>query len=147
MTPIRFAIVRPNGRAPRRATEGAAGYDLCSAQYLTTTADEPPLVRVRVHLGISIEIPRGYVGRIVARSSCASRFNLQGIEGTIDSDYRGPLYFQAVALGDVNIAPGDRLCQLLVQPLAPVGGMHQVPEAELSVTARGAGGFGSTGVR
>ena len=145
MTPIRFAIIHPNGRAPRLATEGAAGYDLCAAANVSCYEQ---WTLVKVPLGISVEIPKGYVGRLVARSSCAARFGLLGIEGTIDSDYRGPLYFQALVLDtQAHIAPGDRLCQLLVQPLAPVDVMYEVLEAELSVTARGAGGFGSTGVR
>jgi dUTP pyrophosphatase len=127
---------------PSYATEFAAGIDLPSAQDFTLLPDECALLRT----GFAVEIPTGYEGQMRGRSGLASRGVLAHV-GTIDSDYRGEL---GVVLYNfsrkvVQISRGDRIGQLVIAPLA----MAQVAEVtageELSATARGAGGYGSTG--
>lgn len=129
---------------PYYATEGAAAADLHAC------IDEPVEIpgggQAMIPTGIAAAIPRGYVGIIAIRSSMGVRHGIgmaNGV-GVIDSDYRGAM---AVALRNFReepytVEPGDRIAQLLVVPvLCPE---LEVVE-ELPKTARGEGGFGSTG--
>jgi dUTP pyrophosphatase len=127
---------------PRYETEGAAGMDL--------RADEPftlgPGERRVVPTGLAVEIPAGHEGQVRARSGLAARHGvaLVNAPGTIDSDYRGEVKVILVNLGEapVQFARGDRIAQLVV---APVTRVEIAVAQELSDTARGGGGFGSTG--
>ncbi|MDE7009711.1 MAG: dUTP diphosphatase [Oscillospiraceae bacterium] len=129
---------------PYYATQGAAALDLhaCLDEPMTI----PPEGQVMVPTGIAAAVPEGYVGIIAVRSSMGIRreVGMPNSIGVIDSDYRGPL---GVALRNFRrepytVQPGDRIAQLLVVPVL-------CPEVEvvdtLPETARGAGGFGSTG--
>lgn len=127
-----------------RATAGSAGLDLspsgCCGSLLM-----PGSVR-KVQTGVYVEIPEGYVGIIALRSSVASRGDLYmaGGIGVVDSDYRGEIHIP-VATSNVHgarITPGERIAQLLILP-APIFDIEVVQE--LGETARGDGGFGSTG--
>jgi dUTP pyrophosphatase len=142
--PVRFRRLRPGAVAPRYMTEGSAGMDLSSA------ADQPvslaPGQRVAIPTGLALEIPRGYEGQVRPRSGLARRagVTLVNAPGTIDSDYRGEVTVLLVNLGsDAHIiAPGDRIAQLVIAPVAEA----VLSEAdELADTARGSGGFGHTG--
>lgn len=129
---------------PTRATEGAAGFDLPAA------VDGPITLATgehrRVPCGLAIEIPDGYEGQVRPRSGLAARHGVTVLNapGTIDADYRGEV---AVVLINHGAEPfvverGDRVAQLVVCPVATV----RLEEAErLPATARGSGGFGSTG--
>ena len=131
---------------PVYASDGAAGADLRAAL-------EKPLVvapgeRVLVPTGLVLEIPRGYEGQVRARSGLALKKGLalaNGV-GTIDADYRGEVGVLVVNLGaePVILSRGDRIAQLVV---APVARAVFESAADLVDTARGAGGFGSTGAR
>ena len=121
---------------------GADLYALVNGETLAIAAGETVLVST----GLSVEIPEGYVGLIYARSGLATKKGLAPANkvGVIDSDYRGEV---KVALFNQSgkaqtIAAGERVAQLVIAPYLAVE--YQEAE-ELSDTARGAGGFGSTG--
>lgn len=125
-------------------TGGAAGMDLASA------ADGPitiaPGQRLGIPTGWSMELPPGYEAQVRPRSGLSLRHGVTVVNapGTIDSDYRGEIVVLLVNLGQApyTIAPGDRVAQMVIAPVARA----TVEEAsELSETARGAGGFGHTG--
>jgi dUTP pyrophosphatase len=131
---------------PVYASDGAAGADLRAAL-------EKPLViepgtRTVVPTGLVLEIPRGFEGQVRARSGLALKTGLalaNGV-GTIDADYRGEVGVLVVNLGaePVTLTRGDRIAQLVI---APVARAIFEGAANLVDTARGAGGFGSTGER
>jgi dUTP pyrophosphatase len=127
------------GALPEYATEGAAGADLRAAEAITL----PPGHRAAVATGISVEIPPGHVGLVWPRSGLAVRQGIDTLAGVIDSDYRGEVKVVLVNHGEepLAIAAGDRIAQLLVQPVAHA----RFTRAALAPTGRGAGGFGSTG--
>ncbi|MET0363894.1 MAG: dUTP diphosphatase [Sphingobium sp.] len=146
--PVAVAVKRlPHGEGlplPAYATEGAAGLDVVAAEDVTLA----PGGRHAVATGFAIAIPPGYEVQVRPRSGLALKhgISLPNTPGTIDSDYRGELKIIMINLGAEAffIARGDRIAQLVV---APVQTAHFVEVAELDETARGAGGFGSTGVR
>lgn len=130
---------------PEYKTEGAAGMDLMAAN--TEDVVLKPLDRALIPTGIKIELPRGYEAQIRPRSGLAikSGITLSNCVGTIDEDYRGELCVGLINLSreEFTIKRGDRIAQMLIAPV--VRANIQVLE-ELSATARGTGGFGSTGV-
>ena len=136
--------LRDGAVLPKRASEAAAGADLHALLDADLTVQ--PGETVLVPTGLSLEIPDGYVGLIFARSSVASKRGLAPANkvGVIDSDYRGEVL---VALFNQSekpqtIAPLERIAQLVIVPYLAA----QFEEREtLSDTARGSGGFGSTG--
>jgi dUTP pyrophosphatase len=129
---------------PAYATTGAAGMDVVAAETVTL----PSMGRHAVATGFALAIPAGYEVQVRPRSGLALKhgITLPNTPGTIDSDYRGELKVILVNLGaePFAIARGDRIAQLV---LAPVQTGRMIEVAELDETARGAGGFGSTGVR
>src|SRR5438552_4409177 len=127
------------GGVPEYATEGAAGADLRAAESLTLPAGG----RAAVATGLFVEIPAGYVGFVWPRSGLAVRHGIDTLAGVIDSDYRGEVKVVLVNHGrePFTIAVGDRIAQLLVQPVARA----RFTRSALAPTARGEGGFGSTG--
>lgn len=131
--------------APGPASPGSAGLDLPAAVEAPVTL--APGGRLLVPTGFSIELPNGWEGQVRPRSGLALRhgITLLNSPGTVDSDYRGEVAVVVVNHGDepFEIRRGDRIAQLVLAPVARV----EVEEVEaLSETARGAGGFGSTGV-
>jgi dUTP pyrophosphatase len=136
----RFADLAP----PLYASDGAAGADLRAA--LDAPLTIPPGGRALVPTGLVLEIPEGFEGQVRARSGLALRKGLalaNGV-GTIDADYRGEVGVALVNLGaePVTIARGERIAQLVVAPVARASFAAVV---DLAASARGAGGFGSTG--
>jgi dUTP pyrophosphatase len=129
---------------PAYATSGAAGMDVVSAEDVIL----PSMGRHAVATGLALAIPEGYELQVRPRSGLALKhgISLPNTPGTIDSDYRGELKIILINLGAdaFEIRRGDRVAQLVVAPVQ-IGRMVEV--AELDETARGAGGFGSTGVR
>lgn len=129
---------------PRKATPGASGFDLRAA----VDMDIYPGDRAIVPAGFRMEIPVGYEAQVRARSGLALRHGItmaNGI-GTIDSDYRGEVGVIVINLShDVfEVKKGDRIAQMVIMQLPDV----EVEEVQsLSATERGAGGFGSTGVK
>jgi len=128
---------------PTRQTAGAAGYDVCSADPDFTLA---PLERRLVRTGLALAIPPGYEAQVRPRSGLALRFGLTlpNAPATIDSDYRGELMVPMINLGTeaAMIARGTRIAQLVFQRVEAVE-LRVV--GALPTSARGDGGFGSTG--
>jgi len=105
-----------------------------------------PMQRAIVPTGLRVEIPLGFEMQIRPRSGLAVKhgITLPNTPGTIDSDYRGPLGVALINLGAVpyTIAHGDRIAQMIIAPVVQV---TFAEVTQLGETARGAGGFGSTG--
>lgn len=134
---------------PEYATAGAAGADIRANLAPSDRAGGltlAPGARVLVPTGLRVEIPDGWEMQVRPRSGLALRhgITLPNTPGTIDSDYRGPLGVPMVNLSDTPyvIAHGERIAQAVV---APVARATFAEAAALSETARGEGGFGSTG--
>ena len=141
---MRVKKVRPNAVIPTYGSAEAAGADL----YACLEADVviEPGKTVFVPTGIAMAVPRGYAGLIYARSSMGAKRGLAPANkvGVIDSDYRGEVMVALHNHGTEiqTVCHGERIAQLLVAPvLAPA--FEECDE--LDETARGAGGFGSTG--
>ena len=140
------AVARlPHGQGldlPHYATSGAAGMDVVSAEDVTLA----PGARHAVATGLALAIPPGYEIQVRPRSGLALKHGITvpNTPGTIDSDYRGELKVILINHGaePFVIARGDRVAQLV---LAPVTQARWIEVAELDATARGTGGFGSTG--
>ena len=149
MTTIKFRrIPTPQGKLPqlpRHATAGSAGADL------TANLDAPltlaPMARAVIPTGLALELPDAGCGAFVfARSGLGIKHGLtlsNGV-GVIDSDYRGEIAVGLVNLSDqpYTIQPGERIAQLCILPVMQ---FTAVETDALAQTARGAGGFGSTG--
>ncbi|WP_293877063.1 MULTISPECIES: dUTP diphosphatase [unclassified Sphingomonas] len=127
---------------PAYATAGAAGMDVVAAEALTLA----PGARAAVATGFAIAIPEGYEVQVRPRSGLALKHGITCLNtpGTIDSDYRGEVKVILINLGEAPFAitRGERIAQLVPAPvqratLAIVDGLDD--------TARGSGGFGSTG--
>lgn len=130
----------PGVNLPRYATDGASGLDLEASE----NVEIPGRGRAIVPTGLSLEIPAGYEGQIRPRSGLSSRTAFTVHIGTIDSDYRGKVGVIVENCGDgaATIVRGTRIAQLVIAPVARV---EVVRVEQLSDTARGEGGFGSTG--
>ena len=127
---------------PQYATEDAAGLDIASAEELTLE----PGARHAFATGFAIEIPAGYEVQVRPRSGLAIRHGITCLNtpGTIDSDYRGEVKVILINLGSepFPVARGERIAQLV--PAAVLRAIFS-EEISLAETARGSGGFGSTG--
>lgn len=137
---------------PVKGTSHAAGFDLFAAAAVTVPAcavdDSSGIVRIGtavVPTGLSFEIPAGHYGRIVERSGMAFRQGLHSGAGVIDADYRGEVRILVYNFGPepIVIEQGMRFAQMIIERI----GEFEMEEAgELSLSARGDGGFGSTGL-
>ena len=127
---------------PKYASEDAAGLDIAAAEDLVLE----PGHRHAVATGFAIEIPHGYEVQVRPRSGLAIRHGITCLNapGTIDSDYRGEVKVILINLGQdpFEIRRGERIAQLVP---APVLRANFTEALELAETARGSGGFGSTG--
>lgn len=129
---------------PAYAHDGDAGLDLYSAESVTLE----PFERRLVGTGIAVAIPEGFAGFVQPRSGLAIKrgLSLVNTPGLIDSHYRGEIKVIAINLDPSEPLPierGEKIAQLVIQPVARVS-LDEVDE--LDTTARGEGGFGSTGV-
>ena len=128
---------------PAYASAGAAGMDICAAEAITLK----PGKRAAVPTGFAFAIPHGYEVQVRPRSGLALKHGITCLNtpGTIDCDYRGEVKVILANLGDEDVPfeRGDRIAQLIVAP-APQAKVTEVDA--LDDTARGSGGFGSTGV-
>lgn len=133
-------LLSPNAVLPEYKSVMASGMDL------TNCADYdcwlPPGETMKFPTGIAIELPRGWEGQIRPRSSMSAK-GLNTPIGTIDADYRGQLWvvLQNVSNSFVFLEKGERIAQLVV---TKVERLIPTVTSELSETARGEGGFGST---
>lgn len=133
-------------KIPRYETEGAAGADVRASISANESITIKPGQRVLVPTGLAMEIPFGYEIQVRPRSGLSFKTGLMVLNspGTIDCDYRGEVKVILGNLGDKDevIAHGERVAQLV---LAPVVQANYVVVNSLDETARGSGGFGSTG--
>jgi dUTP pyrophosphatase len=140
---LRFTRLSEAARAPARAHDGDAGYDLHAAERAALAPGE----RASVGTGIAVEIPDGCAGLVLPRSGLAARHGIAIVNapGLIDAGYRGELRVLLLNTDRAEsfaVEPGDRIAQLVLV-------RHEAPElqevSDLTDSARGAGGFGSTG--
>jgi dUTP pyrophosphatase len=133
---------------PAYQSTGAAGLDLVAAVPEDGPMELAPGARKLVPTGLVLQIPEGYEVQVRPRSGLAIRhgITLLNSPGTIDSDYRGEVMVMLINLGTetVTIERGERIAQIIV---APVVQATLVEVKAVSETARGAGGFGSTGTK
>lgn len=137
---VKVKKLDPQAVMPKRGTAGSAGWDLTA---LTVNEDAAGLPVVHYGTGLAFEIPEGYAGFIFPRSSCYKYgMDLTNCVGVIDSDYRGEVKAVFMDYYGEGYKAGDRIGQIIIMPVPEV----EFEEAEsLSETARGRGGYGSTG--
>jgi dUTP diphosphatase len=129
---------------PSYETVGAAGMDLRAAEAIVLE----PGSRCLMPVGFAIALPKGFEAQVRPRSGLAVKHGVTVLNapGTIDSDYRGEIKVPLINHGKVDfaIARGDRIAQMVIAAVA-----HAVwtESANLEATARGAGGFGSSGTK
>ena len=137
---LRFKQLDSRAELPQRGSALAAGLDICSIDEINIGPRERAMART----GLAVAIPPGFYGRIAPRSGLAAKNGLDVLAGVIDSDYRGEVCCLLYNTGDqpINLPAGSKICQLIIEQII-------TPEAawatDLDETARGAGGFGSTG--
>lgn len=142
---LRYTLTLPGAKAPVYATPGAAAADLHAV--LSEPLTLPPMGRALVPTGVAIQLPGPeYAALVCARSGLAIKrgLTLSNGVGVIDSDFRGAIQVGLVNLGpeSCTVQPGERIAQLMVVPLARP---DFVQADQLEESARGEGGFGSTG--
>ena len=144
--PVLRLAHNPDLPLPAYETADAAGMDLRAA----VPAEEPLILRPGdrhpVPTGLAFAIPSGFEGQVRPRSGFALKSGITCLNspGTVDADYRGEVKVILINLGaeDVTIRRGDRIAQMIIAPVVQAG-LTEV--TSLDETARGAGGFGSTG--
>lgn len=134
-------LLNEYAQLPTIGSKDAAGLDLYCPFHIKVPADS----QKKIPLGVAVEIPKGYMGLLVPRSSMSKTpLRCANSVGVIDADYRGELSiaYENISCSDYTIFRGDRIAQLIIVPIAIV----DVEEAQtLSETERGDGGYGSTG--
>jgi len=140
LTSLRFKQLDPRAVLPKRGSVLAAGLDVCGIE----DVEIAPKQRVMARTGLAVAIPPGFYGRVAPRSGLAVKSGLDVLAGVIDSDYRGEIVCVLYNTGDetIKLPAGSKICQLIIEQII-------TPDAtwatDLDETARGAGGFGSTG--
>lgn len=147
---VRFKKLNPEAKTPTKATEGSNGFDLYAINECGVRSDNKML---EYDTGIAIEIPKGFVGLVMPRSSISNKsIRLANSVGVIDSDYRGSIKLRfdvepVIKDGKPEVdpkdiyMPGERIAQLLIVPALEAS----LEEGDLLNTERGNGGFGSSG--
>ncbi|MBQ8289235.1 MAG: dUTP diphosphatase [Clostridia bacterium] len=143
---IRIKKLNDTATLPTYGSAYAAGADLYALSDTDVTIE--PGQTVLIHTGIALELPIGYAGLIYARSGLASKKGLAPANkvGVIDCDYRGEVMVALHHHGTIaqTVSGGERIAQLVITPYITATFLEA---DELSDTARGAGGFGSTGTK
>ncbi len=137
---LKVKLLHPDVKAPAYAHAGDAGMDVFSAEDYTLQPGERHLFK----LGFSAEFETGYVCLVWDRSGLAAKQGMTNLAGVIDASYRGEYGIVSLNTSSepVHVAKGDRIAQLLIQPVQRV---EVQVVTELSDTSRQSGGFGSTG--
>ena len=137
---LRFKKLDDRAVLPTRGSALAAGLHVYSIE----DVEIGPKQRVMARTGLAVAIPPGFYGRIAPRSGLAAKKGLDVLSGVIDSDYRGEVICLLYNTSDeiINLPAGSKICQMIIEQII-------TPDAswatDLEETARGAGGFGSTG--
>jgi dUTP pyrophosphatase len=141
---VQIKKLRPDAIVPRYMSARAAGLDLSAA--IDAPIELAVGERAAIPTGLAIKLPEGYEAQVRPRSGLAREHGVTLVNspGTIDEDYVGPIIVLLINHGDrpVRIEAGQRIAQLVI---APVVQAELVEVDELPATARGDGGFGSTG--
>lgn len=142
---LKFKRLKDRAILPIRGTKSSAGIDLTCTE-ITTALNEANQLMLVYHTDLAVEIPEGYCGLLIPRSSIWKKsLWLTDSIGVIDADYRGEIMAIMKATTDAVPAvykPGERFCQLVIMPVPE----YTITEStELSETERGEDGFGSTG--
>lgn len=140
---LRVVKLKEDGKVPARAHSGDAGLDL----YACEAAHLGPGERWSVGTGVAVEIPEGHGGLVLPRSGLARDHGIALVNspGLIDAGYRGEVRVLLLNTDPAEIfrvEPGDRIAQLVIAPIATA---EPVEVESLSESARGDGGFGSSG--
>lgn len=140
---VKIKKTHPNGKIPTYATDGSGAFDFYSAEDRIVFPQFPNAIR----LGVAMEIPVGHVMLLFPRSSIGKKtwLRMSNSVGVIDSDYRGTIHaiYDNIGCDRQVIKKGQRIAQGIIVPIPKVE-FEEVEE--LSITERGEGGFGSTGV-
>lgn len=141
---IPIKVLHEDARVPGYSHEGDAGADLSTTEEFTLQPGERRLVGT----GVAIALPLGYVGLVHPRSGLAAKHGVTIVNapGTVDAGYRGEIkvcLLNTDRSEPVSFSVGDRIAQLVVQPVARA---EFVPADELDQTVRGTAGHGSTGL-
>ena len=146
MNEVRIKKLNEKAVVPTYGSPFSAGADLYACEDAPVTIE--PGKFVLIHTGLSFEIPEGFAGLIFARSGLATKRGLAPANkvGVIDSDYRGEISVCLHNKSDTayTVCDGDRIAQMM---FIPVLAANLIQSEELDDTARGAGGFGSTGTK
>lgn len=137
---VKVKRLHENAILPKYAHEGDAGMDLFSCEDYAIKSGERALIKT----GLSLEFPEGYVALIWDKSGLAANKGIKTMAGVIEYTYRGEykIVLFNTSKEDFFIKKGDKIAQVLIQPIATA----EITEVkELSETSRGEGGFGSTG--
>jgi dUTP pyrophosphatase len=140
---LRFSKLKEGALLPTRAHKGDAGLDL----YACEAAHIGPGERWSVGTGIAVEVPDGHAGLVLPRSGLARKHGISLVNGPglIDAGYRGEISVLLLNTDPADtfmVEPGDRIAQLMITPIATV---EPVEVDALTESARGEGGFGSSG--
>ena len=141
---VKVAKTDPHAKMPTKGRAHAAGWDLyCLEDTIVSFRSS-----VKLRTGLRVAIPEGFEGQVRARSSLGSKgLILPHSIGTIDADYRGELFVLMTWIGEgesYKVKSGERIAQLVIAPIPDVQ-FSEVDVGGLGETARGEGGFGSTG--
>jgi dUTP pyrophosphatase len=137
---LTFKRLDSNATLPTRGSSLAAGLDIYCIEEITVGPRERHLAKT----GLAVAIPEGYYGRLAPRSGLAMKKGLDVLSGVIDPDYRGEIGCLLYNTSDetIHLPAQSKICQLIIEKI----GMPTAVWAEdLTDTARGSGGFGSTG--
>lgn len=137
---IKFLKLHEDAKLPTRGSAKSAGLDLYSIEEVTLAFGE----RATVKTGLVVAIPVGFYGRIGPRSGLAIKHGIDTLAGIVDADYRGEILCALINLGQetVTLKKGERIAQLIIEAIITP---EPIWAETLDETARGAGGFGSTG--
>lgn len=137
---IKVKKLHPDAQIPHYAHDADAGMDLFTVEQFELEPGE----RKSVPLGLSIEIPEGYVGLIWDKSGLSHKYGIKSFGGVVDAGYRGEIHAGIMNLSDkfFSFEKGHKIAQMLIQKVERV---NFVEVDGLSETDRGNGGFGSSG--
>lgn len=139
---IKIKKLKEEALLPRYAHPGDAGMDFFSDEEIILEAGQRKLIST----GIAMQIPAGYVGLIWDKSGIATKFGIKTMAGVVDSSYRGEvkILLHNLSSEKFKIEKGMKIAQMLIQPVEQ---KKMIEVKELEETARGEGGFGSTGLK
>lgn len=138
---IKAVKLHESAKIPQYMTAGAAGFDLHCVETVTIQPNHCVILRT----GLALELPPGYEVQVRGRSGLSFQLDVEGVLGTIDSDYRGEIKVKLWNWGKepVHVSTGDRIAQGVLQKVKQA---KFVTVDKLTGTARGTGGFGHTGL-